>query len=94
MHSNIKVPSEVAKITQKTMYLTDASGKYIFPLNNDGLFILLACQEYQKQFDIAKRDPKKLVEFQKNTLKQIEKLKRNQVIPINSKKIREDILDE
>jgi hypothetical protein len=90
--SNIKVPDEIPKIMQKTMFAVDDSGEFIFPTFNDGIFLLLASIRMRKDFDEAKRHPNSLKEYQKKILKDILKLQRDGILPINAKKIRKDIL--
>lgn len=90
---SIKVPDEVMKILQKVMYSTDSDDDFIFPIFNDGIFLLLATKLLQKEFDEIKRHPNSLKEFQKEMLRQIQKLQRDGMIPLDAKKIRKDILE-
>ncbi|MCV0393712.1 MAG: hypothetical protein K5790_10560 [Nitrosopumilus sp.] len=91
--ANIKVPDEIPKIMQKTMFAVDDDGEFIFPTFNDGIFLLLATIKMRKDFDEAKRHPNTLKEYQKKMLKDIQKLQRNNILPLNAKKIRKDILE-
>jgi hypothetical protein len=90
---SIKVPDEVMKILQKVMYSVDDDDDFIFPIFNDGIFLLLASKLLQKEFDEIKRHPSTLKQFQKDMLKQIQKLQRDGIIPLDAKKIRKDILE-
>lgn len=90
--ANIKVPDEVQKILQKMMFAVDEDGEFVFPIFNDGICILLALQYMRHDFDIAKKHPSDLRDYQKKMLKDIQRFQRNGLIPLNAKKIRKDIV--
>ena len=92
--ANIKVPDELQKVLQKIMYSVDDDGNFIFPVFNDGICLFLALIHFRSEFDEAKRHPNDLKTFQKKILKQIQKLQRDKILPINAKKIRWTIADE